>query len=46
MDARDTIAVVILLVFAGWLIAIIIGMKVVNSWVYTPIPLTRVLQES
>jgi hypothetical protein len=46
MDARDTITVVILLVFAGWLIAIIIGMKVVNTWVYTPIPLTRFLQQS
>jgi hypothetical protein len=36
MDERDTVAVVLLLVFICWLLAIIIGMKVVNSWVYSP----------
>jgi hypothetical protein len=33
MNDRDTVAVVLLLMFICWLLAIIIGMKIVNTWV-------------
>ncbi|KAE9367729.1 hypothetical protein N431DRAFT_471137 [Stipitochalara longipes BDJ] len=32
MQERDAIAVIILFVFLIWLIAIIVGLKIVNKW--------------
>jgi len=33
MQERDAIAVIILFVFLVWVIAIIIGLRIVNKWV-------------
>lgn len=47
MRERDAVAIIILFVFLGWLIAVIIGLRIVNSWVYTPLnPLASVAQQS
>jgi hypothetical protein len=45
MRERDAIAVIILFVFLGGLLAIIVGLRIVNSWVYiSRIPLISSVQ--
>jgi hypothetical protein len=34
MRARDTVVVILVILFLVWLAAILIGMKYVNSWVH------------
>jgi len=45
MNASDAIAVIILFVFLGWLVAILVGLKIVNNYVrtneYPPISLEQ-----
>jgi hypothetical protein len=36
MRERDAIVVIILFLFLGGILAIIVGLRIVNSWVYMP----------
>jgi hypothetical protein len=45
MRERDAVAVITILVFLGGLLAIIVGLRIVNNWVYiSRVPLISSVQ--